>query len=152
MAGRPETVVDKLAIIVKSLNDANEALRQVIEEETSHLDQFEKYKHRFLDTRKEVNQKFKDQVNNLFAKGEEAKLRLYQEIELKRKQVDSLKIQVQQLVGEVEDLTKSNKELERKTTSSAKKLHDLKRIDDQSFRLKPKSPQIFIRRLQNELD
>lgn len=152
MNGRPDTVVDKLAIVVKSLIDANEALRQVIGEETSDLDQIEKYKHNFIDIRKEVNQRFREQVNNLFAKGEAAKSRLYQEIELKRNRVESLKSQTQQLMGEIEELTKSNKELEHKTTSSAKKLHDLKRNDDQSSRLKPKSPQTFIRRLQNELD
>lgn len=154
MTERPKTIVEELATVVRSLTEANEALRRVIEEGASDQDLLEKFEDGFLDVKARFEQAFMEKALEHIKKGEELKMRIDGEIQLKRNQAESLKRQIDELDREIDRQTDLSVRLKHDTDVGAKRLHDLQQrsIEQPSSCLKPKSPQIFIQRLQNELE
>ena len=151
MSQRTDTNIERLAIVVKSLTEANKALREIIKRGTGEVGQLEKFEDRFRDVGVEMD-RFREIVQKDNKQAELLKSRLDQDIDQKRRYAESLRSEIEHSKREIDDLTIENERLVHETEASIKRLHDLKKNSDRISNIKTKSPQLFIQRLQNELE
>jgi septal ring factor EnvC (AmiA/AmiB activator) len=148
-----DTNTSDLAIVLNSLNEANKALRRVIERGSNEVGQLEKLEDKFRETNKKFCH-FKEFAHKSSKQADMLKSRLNQDIVYHRQSADSLKRQIDHLRRAIEEQTEENSRLSNEYKTNVEKHYELKKNNDLSATIgKTSSPQSFIiRRLQDELE
>ena len=151
MAEHDDSNVENLAKVVNSLTEANKALRKVIERGANEVGQLERFEDKFRDTRDKFRH-FTEFVQKNNRQTELLKARLDQDINLHRQSADSLRRQIEILRRAIDERASENDKLHHEYKINIEKLHELRKNSDQSSVVKANSSQLFLQRLQNELE
>jgi predicted RNase H-like nuclease (RuvC/YqgF family) len=137
-----------LAIVLNSVNEANKALRRVIEKRSNEVGKLEKLEDKFRETN--INFcRFKEFVHKSNKQAEMLKSRLDQDIAYHRQNAESLRRQIDHLRRAIDEQTSENSILDHEYKTNVDKHYELKK-SDLSSTIKTNSPQPFIDRLKNE--
>lgn len=144
--------MENLAIVVDSLGRANKALRAVIEKGANEVGQLKQFEDKFRDTEQKFA-RFKEFVVKNDKQADTLKSRLDQDVSFHRQNAESLKRQIDYLKRAIEDQSAENEKLMNDLKVDIERLHKLKHNSDRlNTYVNTKSPQLFIQRLQNDLE